>query len=119
MYSAKADGRNNFRFFTENMNAQAVERLTLESSLRSALAREQLFLMYQPQMDIATGERHYRIGKALPPLATPGIGPCCHRTGSYELLKNSGLIGFDWEGWVLRTGLPSGGGACKIGFSLR
>jgi diguanylate cyclase (GGDEF)-like protein/PAS domain S-box-containing protein len=55
MYSAKADGRDNFRFFTEDMNAQAVERLTLESGLRSALAKEQLFLMYQPQMDIATG----------------------------------------------------------------
>src|SRR6202453_4130062 len=53
MYSAKADGRNNFRFFTADMNAQAVERLTLENSLRSALAKEQLFLMYQPQMDIA------------------------------------------------------------------
>jgi diguanylate cyclase len=55
MYCAKADGRNNFRFYNEDMNAQAVERLTLENSLRSALAKNQLFLMYQPQMDIATG----------------------------------------------------------------
>jgi diguanylate cyclase (GGDEF)-like protein/PAS domain S-box-containing protein len=55
MYSAKADGRNHFRFFTEDMNVLAVERLTLESSLRSALAKEQFFLMYQPQLDIATG----------------------------------------------------------------
>jgi diguanylate cyclase (GGDEF)-like protein/PAS domain S-box-containing protein len=55
MYSAKADGRNHFRFFTEDMNALAVERLTLESSLRSALAKEEFFLMYQPQLDIATG----------------------------------------------------------------
>jgi diguanylate cyclase (GGDEF)-like protein/PAS domain S-box-containing protein len=55
MYRAKTDGRNNFRFFTEDMNAKAVERVALEKSLRSALAREELFLMYQPQMDIATG----------------------------------------------------------------
>ena len=37
MYCAKDYGRNNFRFFTEDMNAQAVERLTLENSLRLAL----------------------------------------------------------------------------------
>ena len=55
MYSAKDSGRNNFRFFTEDMNAQVVERLTLENSLRLALDKKELFLMYQPQMDIATG----------------------------------------------------------------
>jgi hypothetical protein len=43
MYSAKDDGRNNFRFFTEDMNAQVVERLTLESSLRSALEKTRVF----------------------------------------------------------------------------
>ncbi|MHB1939144.1 MAG: sensor domain-containing protein, partial [Acidobacteriaceae bacterium] len=36
MYCAKDRGRNNFQFFTEDMNAQIVERLTLESSLRLA-----------------------------------------------------------------------------------
>jgi len=55
MYSVKENGRNNFRFFTEEMNAQVVERLTLENPLRQALAKGELFLMYQPQMDIATG----------------------------------------------------------------
>jgi predicted signal transduction protein with EAL and GGDEF domain len=55
MYCAKENGRNNFRFFTEDMNAQAVERLTLENSLRLALDKKELFLVYQPQMDIATG----------------------------------------------------------------
>jgi diguanylate cyclase (GGDEF)-like protein/PAS domain S-box-containing protein len=56
MYSAKENGRNNFRFFTEEMNTQVIERLTLESSLRRALPEKELFLMYQPQMDIATGK---------------------------------------------------------------
>jgi diguanylate cyclase (GGDEF)-like protein/PAS domain S-box-containing protein len=55
MYNAKSNGRNNFQFFTKEMNAQVVERLSLENSLRQALDKKQLFLMYQPQMDIATG----------------------------------------------------------------
>src|ERR1035437_1132928 len=40
MYSAKQSGRNNFRFFTDDMNAQVVERLTLESGLRLALDKK-------------------------------------------------------------------------------
>ncbi len=56
MYSAKQSGRRSFRFFTEELNTQAVERLTLENGLRSALARAELFLMYQPQMNIVTGK---------------------------------------------------------------
>ena len=55
MYSAKEHGRNNFRFFTEEMNAQVVEQLTLENSLRLAIERKEFFLAYQPQMDIGTG----------------------------------------------------------------
>jgi diguanylate cyclase (GGDEF)-like protein/PAS domain S-box-containing protein len=56
MYSAKENGRNNIQLFTEHMNAQAVERLILEKSLRLALEKRELFLMYQPQMDIVTGK---------------------------------------------------------------
>jgi predicted signal transduction protein with EAL and GGDEF domain len=55
MYTVKEHGRNSFRFFAEDMNTQVVERLTLEKSLRSALQKKELFLMYQPQMEIATG----------------------------------------------------------------
>jgi diguanylate cyclase (GGDEF)-like protein len=99
MYSAKANGRNNFRFFTENMNAQAVERLTLESSLRSALAREQLFLMYQPQMDIATG----RITglEALLRWQHPELG-LVPPDRFIRIAENSGLI-VSIGKWVLRT----------------
>ena len=56
MYTAKESGRNNFRFFTSDMNAQAMERLTLENGLQRALEKKELFLMYQPQMNIATGK---------------------------------------------------------------
>jgi diguanylate cyclase (GGDEF)-like protein/PAS domain S-box-containing protein len=55
MYCAKEKGRNTFQFFTEDMNIQVVERLTLENSLRLALQRKELFLVYQPQMEIASG----------------------------------------------------------------
>ena len=77
MYSAKDSGRNNFRFFAEDMNAQAVERLTLENSLRLALAKKELFLVYQPQMDIGHRKDH-RAGGA-PSLAASRLGPCATR----------------------------------------
>jgi diguanylate cyclase (GGDEF)-like protein/PAS domain S-box-containing protein len=56
MYSAKDYGRDNFRFFTEDMNVQVAARLNLENSLRTALEKKELYLLYQPQMDIRTGK---------------------------------------------------------------
>ena len=56
MYCAKEGGRSSFRFFTEEMNAQVVERLTLEHALRVALEKKEMFLVYQPQMDVESGK---------------------------------------------------------------
>lgn len=58
MYRAKEQGRDNFQLYTHAMNERAVERLSLESSLRRALAHDELVLHYQPLLDLATGRVH-------------------------------------------------------------
>jgi len=55
MYHAKESGRNSHRFFTEQMNRQVVEHMTLESQLRHALERNEFVLHYQPQLDLHEG----------------------------------------------------------------
>lgn len=55
MYHAKADGRNTYRFFTTEMNTEAVRRQQIESSLRRALKQGEFRLHYQPQVDLASG----------------------------------------------------------------
>jgi len=99
MYGAKENGRNNFRFFTEEMNAQVLERLTLENSLRLALDKQELFLMYQPQIEIATG----RITglEALLRWQHPQLG-LVPPDKFIRIAENSGQIMAIGE-WVLRT----------------
>src|SRR6202011_2287069 len=55
MYQAKAEGKNNFQFYSEKLNANSLERLTLESSLRHALERDEFRLHYQAKRDINSG----------------------------------------------------------------
>ena len=52
MYRAKDKGRNNFQFFTAELNALITERLELENKLRRALERDQFTLHYQPRVDM-------------------------------------------------------------------
>ena len=56
MYHAKEEGKNDVRFFSKEIKAQSLDRLTMESSLRLALERNELYLDYQPKMDVATGQ---------------------------------------------------------------
>lgn len=56
MYHAKEGGRNSFRFFEKAMNTKALERQSLEGSLRSALRRKEFLLHYQPKVCLATGK---------------------------------------------------------------
>ncbi|SCZ62150.1 PAS domain S-box-containing protein/diguanylate cyclase (GGDEF) domain-containing protein [Thiohalomonas denitrificans] len=55
MYQAKEMGRNNFQFFTAELNSRLLQRMGLESGLRRAIEREELTLHYQPQLDLHTG----------------------------------------------------------------
>lgn len=55
LFSAKNSGRGRWQFFTRKMNGRALERLKLENSVREALPRNELFLEYQPQLDLETG----------------------------------------------------------------
>ncbi len=55
MHHAKANGRNNYQFFKQEMNITAQERFTLERNLRVAIEREEFLLHYQPQIEMATG----------------------------------------------------------------
>uniref|UniRef100_UPI0038CC140A EAL domain-containing protein n=1 Tax=Marinimicrobium alkaliphilum TaxID=2202654 RepID=UPI0038CC140A len=56
MYVAKELGRNRYQFYAPEMNMRALDRLTLESDLHRAVERHELFLMYQPQLSLNTGE---------------------------------------------------------------
>jgi diguanylate cyclase (GGDEF)-like protein/PAS domain S-box-containing protein len=96
---AKEDGLNRFRIFTDAMNDKVQESLRMEHGLQVAVARNELFLVYQPQVDIRSGEvtgleallrwNHPRLG-IIPP-------------GKFiEVAELSGLIIPIGE-WVLRT----------------
>jgi diguanylate cyclase (GGDEF)-like protein len=55
MYHAKKNGRNMLRFFDSDVTTFSRENLAVESELRHALANSELFLHYQPRVEIATG----------------------------------------------------------------
>ncbi len=55
MYRAKDQGRNNYQFYSAQMNKHTFERLAMESSLRRAVERSEFLLHYQPKLDLQTG----------------------------------------------------------------
>jgi diguanylate cyclase (GGDEF)-like protein/PAS domain S-box-containing protein len=55
MYQAKERGRNNFQFYSAELNKLTLQRFELETRLKGALERGEFFLQYQPEIEIRTG----------------------------------------------------------------
>jgi diguanylate cyclase (GGDEF)-like protein/PAS domain S-box-containing protein len=99
MRRAKETGLNSFEHYKPNMNARALERLSLENDLRNAVAHSQLCAFYQPQVEIKTG----RItgSEALLRWRHPDLGMV--QPGQFiPIAEDTGLILSIGE-WVLRT----------------
>ncbi|MCH8856416.1 MAG: EAL domain-containing protein, partial [Proteobacteria bacterium] len=104
MYRAKRDGRNAYRFFTSEMQAQSARALQLENALRRALERQQLSLHYQPQFALGEDDARCIIGaEALLRWHHPELG-WVSPAEFIPIAETSGLILPIGE-WVLREAL--------------
>jgi|GEM_PF-309969 len=99
LYRAKDEGRNMFRFFTEDMNAAMMQRLRLESSMRRAIERNEFLLHFQPQVDLATGTIHGT--EALIRWNSPELG-MVSPAEFIPIAEDTGMI-VPIGAWILRT----------------
>jgi diguanylate cyclase (GGDEF)-like protein/PAS domain S-box-containing protein len=99
MLRAKQVGRNNFQFYTREMNERALEKLQLDTDLRRALERREFFLHYQPKVSLASG----RITgvEALLRWNRPGHGPVSPAQ-FVPILEDCGLI-VPVGDWIVET----------------
>ena len=93
-------GRNQVCFYTEDLNADALERLQLEADLRRALARHEFELHYQPR--VRPRDRAHHLGRGADPLAPRRPGTRCRRRRSSRSPRRPASSCPIGE-WVLRT----------------
>jgi diguanylate cyclase (GGDEF)-like protein len=99
LYRAKGKGKNNYQFYSAQIDNYSRERLALETGLRRALERDELRLHYQPKVDLATG--HICGMEALLRWQHPQMGPVAPDR-FIPIAEESGLI-LPIGTWVLKT----------------
>ncbi len=99
MSSAKHLGRNNFQFFTAGMNLEVQDRMLIEAGLRTAIQRNELSLVFQPKIDLAT--RRIFGAEALLRWNHPKLG-MISPSRFVPVAEEAGLVGQIGE-WVLHT----------------
>lgn len=105
MYRAKEQGRGNYQIYAAAMNACAIERLSLENELRSAVENEELEVYYQPLVELDSGSVYG--AEALLRWRRPD-GRIASPPNFIRTLETSGLI-VPVGDWVLRR-------ACREAF---
>jgi len=114
---AKLQGKNQYQFFTAQMNFNLLQRLALETQLRFALEHEELRLYYQPLMDLQ-GEQPRLVGvEALLRWQHPERG-LLTPNHFIQIAEQSGLI-IDIGEWVLKMACQQGKAWHQQGYPLR
>ncbi|MCG9737931.1 diguanylate cyclase [Shewanella insulae] len=104
MHRAKANGRNNYAFYTQSLTLASVEHLKLQSALHDAISKDAFYLVYQPKLALGTGEC---VGfEALLRWEDPQLGPISPAI-FIPVAENIGLIN-EIGLWVLKQAATQG-----------